>query len=242
MFPNLVTYHIYRPTPSGDPVPALPADDAPSMNVGQAPAYQYILAGNGLFVRAESRFWQACIPIAPCPVRGLPPLSTQFALKGSRLPGSVLYEVIRHARQRRDADGRLVESLYRICPRPGQTRIIWPAQTATAYSVTTTSDRPGGTLLELHSHGRLPAAWSPTDDRDEQGACLYGVIGRLDGTPEIRLRLGIYGYWLPLALADLFDLDSSLPFPIRDLAEGQAAATQLTTTQLPWRNPDEAGP
>jgi len=235
MFPNLVTYHIYRPTPSGDPPPASPA-----MNAGQPPAYQYILAGNGLFVRAESRFWQACIPLAPCPVRGLPPLSTQFALKGNRLPGSVLCEVIRHAQQRRDADGRLVESLYRICPRPDRTRIIWPAQTATAYSVTTTSDRPTGTLLELHSHGRLPAAWSPTDDRDEQGGCLYGVIGRLDGVPEIRLRLGIYGYWLPLALADLFDLDSSLPFPIRDLAERQAAATQLTKTQLPRRNPDEA--
>jgi len=224
MFKNIVTYHIHQQEP-------LPASDAL--------AYQYILAGNGLFVRAESRFWQACIPLAPCPVRGLPPLPTQFALKGNRLPGDVLCGVIRHAQQRRDADGRLVESLYRICPRPDRTRIIWPTQTATAYSVTTTSDRPGGTLLELHSHGRLPAAWSPTDGRDEQCACLYGVIGRLDGTPEIRLRLGIYGYWLPLALADLFDLDN-IPFPIRDLAEGQEAAAHLTTTHLPRRNPDEA--
>jgi hypothetical protein len=61
----------------------------------------------------------------------------------------------------------------------------------------------------------LPAFWSATDDRDEQGACIYGVIGRLDAQPEIRLRLSLYGYWHPLTLADLFATDN-LPFPLDD--------------------------
>lgn len=199
MFPNLVTYYIHRQRP-------LPSSDAR--------AYQYILAGNGLFVRAETRFWRACIPIAPCPVRGLPPLSARFELKAARLPASILYEAIRHAQQRRDQAGRLVESVYRFCRQAERVRVVRPAQTATASRVETTTPPPADTLLELHSHGDMPAFWSGTDDRDEQGACLYGVVGRLDSAPEIRLRVGVYGYWHPLALADLFV--GAGRYPLRD--------------------------
>ncbi len=35
----------------------------------------------------------------------------------------------------------------------------------------------------------MRAFWSNTDNRDEQGFRIYGVIGRLDSdTPELRLR------------------------------------------------------
>jgi hypothetical protein len=206
LFPNLVAYHIYR----GEPIP-LP----------DGRVYDYLLAGNGLFACAETRFWDARLLVASFIVRGLPPLTPAFHLKTDRLSGGVLCELVRHARQRRGEDGHLLESLYRVCPLPERPRIIWPAQTATPGSVSTESDRPSGTLLEIHSHGALPAFWSATDDRDEQGACIYGVMGRLHGDmPEVRLRLGLYGYWLPLALADLFVLDN-LPFPIRDAQSGE---------------------
>ncbi|MGB5058099.1 MAG: hypothetical protein WBO48_05380, partial [Candidatus Promineifilaceae bacterium] len=65
MFDTLVTYHIHRAEP-------LPPNDAL--------AYQYVLAGNGLFVRAETRFFRATLPVAPAVVRGLPLLATQFQL------------------------------------------------------------------------------------------------------------------------------------------------------------------
>jgi hypothetical protein len=79
MFPNLVAYHIYR----GEPIP-----------LTDGRVYDYLLAGNGLFVRAETRFWRAAIPVARCRVRGLPDLSTRFILKQPRLPNSLLYEVV----------------------------------------------------------------------------------------------------------------------------------------------------
>ena len=41
MFPNLVTYHIHTCNP---------------LTANNALAYQYILAGNGLFIRAETHF------------------------------------------------------------------------------------------------------------------------------------------------------------------------------------------
>jgi hypothetical protein len=50
----------------------------------------------------------------------------------------------------------------------------------------------------------MSAFWSSTDDTDEQGARLYAVIGKLDTTPEIRLRVGVYGYWRLLPVTAVF--------------------------------------
>ena len=71
MFDKLVTYPIHKRAP-------LPANDAL--------AYQYILAGNGVFVRAETRFFMALLPVTACIVRGLPPLRPQFQLFVPRNP------------------------------------------------------------------------------------------------------------------------------------------------------------
>ena len=78
MYDNLVTYHLHRHT--------LPAQDTPASATRVAPVYQYILAGNGVQVRAETRFFTARLRIAPGVVRGLPPLQPQFRLKVPRLP------------------------------------------------------------------------------------------------------------------------------------------------------------
>lgn len=190
MFNNLVTYHIHHTLP-------LPASNAQ--------AYQYILAANGLFVRAETRFWQACIPVAACAVRGLQPLRPRFRLKIGRLPASLLTAVIRDARQQTNAAGSLNEALYQFRHDGRQVRLLRPVQQATASRVQTGQPPPADMVLELHSHGNLPAYWSATDDRDEQGACLYGVLGQLnEARPQLRLRLGIYGYWQELPVAALF--------------------------------------
>ena len=47
--------------------------------------------------------------------------------------------------------------------------------------------------------------WSGTDNGDGQGFRAYGVIGRLDKKPLMRLRLGVYGYWFPFPSHMLFD-------------------------------------
>jgi hypothetical protein len=33
---------------------------------------------------------------------------------------------------------------------------------------------------------------------------VYAVIGRLDTVPEIRIRVGVYGYWYPLPVTAVF--------------------------------------
>jgi PRTRC genetic system protein A len=188
MFNNLVTYLVHKTDP-------LPLSDAQ--------AYQYVLAANGLFLRAETRFWRACLPLARCRVRGLQPLRPHFELKVRCLPDALLCEVVSDARRQRRGDG-LNEALYRFRHDGRRIRVIRPAQRATPGSVQTEQEHSPDTILELHSHGNMAAFWSATDDRDEQGACLYGVIGRLDSRPEILLRAGIYGYRFPLPLSRLF--------------------------------------
>lgn len=66
MYPNFVTYHVHNSEP-------LPPNDAL--------AYQYILAENGLFIRTETHFFEAILPISPCTVRGLTTLQPHLRLK-----------------------------------------------------------------------------------------------------------------------------------------------------------------
>lgn len=196
MFPNLVTYTI-QPGKAGAVLP--PYD---------ALAYQYILAANGVFLRAETHFWNALMPLAVCQVRGLQPLRPHFQLNVPRLPAALLNDVLADARRASVSQGRskLNEALYWFHHTGEQIRVSRPRQQATPTQVRHAGAAPADVVLELHSHGSIPAFWSPTDNQDEQGALMYGVIGRLDSDrPEIRLRLGAYGYHFPLPLTVLFD-------------------------------------
>lgn len=194
MFDNLVTYYIHKRD-------SLPASDAL--------AYQYILAGNGVFVQAETRFFAALLPVTKGNIRGLPPLRSHFQLRVPRIPARLLDTILADARRARrpDAsrpDNGLNEVLYHFHHHGHTVQVKKPAQQATPASVVTAADAAASIIADLHSHGNMRAYFSQTDNADEQGARLYAVIGRLDSVPEMRLRLGLYGYWMPLPLTVVF--------------------------------------
>ena len=202
MIDKLVTYHIHKRDP-------LPANDAL--------AYQYILAGNGVFVRAETRFFTALLPITVCTVRGLPSLRPQFQLLVPRIPARLLDAVLADARRARRPDNGLNEVLYQFHHHGRAVQVKKPAQhttpTSVATSVTTAVADAASIMCDLHSHGNMRDFFSQTDNADEQGARLYAVIGRLDSEPEMRLRVGVYGYWLALPLTAVFTNNG----PFKDL-------------------------
>lgn len=189
-------------------------------------AYDYIFAANGIFLRAANARLavQMCVQTwAPDTVRGLPPLEPYLRLHHPRLPSVVLHRLLADARTRRDAEGGLVEALYRVVQRGQKFALLAPPQQASIASVTVTdTDTTESPLLEIHSHGTLPAFWSATDNRDEGGFRFYGVVGRVErDLPEIRLRLGVYGYWWDLPLGVLFEEQEHEPPAWQDLnAEG----------------------
>ena len=218
MFDNLVTYHIHK----CDPLAA-----------NNALAYQYILAGNGLFIRAETHFFEAILPIAPCPVRGLAPLRHHFRLKVSRIPARLLDTVLTDARCARRPDGGLNEVLYQFHHHGQTVQVKKPPQQVTTTSVLATGMDDPAILCDLHSHGPMRAFFSQTDDADEQSARIFAVIGKLDTEPEIRLRVGVYGYWQPLPVTAVFTSVGSF----KDLylkETSPAAPTTIDENELPY--------
>ena len=94
MFDYLITYRLHKCGP---------------LSANYARAHQYILAGNGVFICAKTRFFAALLPIAPCTVRGLLPLNFQFQLEVPRIPERLLDTVLADARRARRQDGGLHE-------------------------------------------------------------------------------------------------------------------------------------
>jgi PRTRC genetic system protein A len=189
MFDNLVTYHVHQSGP-------LPANNAL--------AYQYVLASNGLFIRAETHFFEAILPIAPCTVRGLAPLRHYFRLKVPKIPARLLDTILADARRARRPDGSLNEVFYQFHHHGQTIQMKKPAQQTTTTSVLATGMDDAAVICDLHSHGNMRAFFSRTDDDDEQAAKAYVVIGKLDTEPEIQLRVGVYGYWQPLPVTAIF--------------------------------------
>jgi PRTRC genetic system protein A len=164
-------------------------------------AYDYMLAGDGLYLGTQNPYLDVRIPVAAASVRGLPPIYASFTLKTGRLPQMLWDHVVTVARAWA-ARGHEV-MLIVTYEEGGGYHLCMPRQ---ATSPTNVVYRPGEqTVLEIHSHHRSPAHFSPTDDADEQRLCLYGVLGRLDGErPEVALRVGAYGYYLPVPWESVF--------------------------------------
>jgi PRTRC genetic system protein A len=167
-------------------------------------AFDYVLAGDGVYLAAENDDLQVRVPIAECNVRGLPPVYPACSLKHGRMPSWIWNAIVwaAHVGYLRGREVLLEVTFdsnvgYRLTVPPqlgGPERVI--------YRPTATS------VLEIHSHGSHAAFFSSIDDHDEQGLRLYGVIGRL-GTerPEFALRVGAYGHFLSVPWETVFDGD-----------------------------------
>jgi len=159
--------------------------------------YDYILAGNGLFVEARGSLLTARILIAPASVRGLIPLEPEVILHHGKIP-VYLYELALNAMLTNPELERFVAITW-----DNGYHIHIPDQEGNLGSVKySVSDN---TILDLHSHGRMKAFFSSQDNRDEQGFQLYGVIGKLIKGGQLRLRVGVYGYHFEIDPGDIFE-------------------------------------
>lgn len=166
-------------------------------------AYDYVLGGDGLYVTARNAYLDVRVPVAGAMVRGLPQLYPFFSLRSGRLPKCLWARIVAAACAWGLAGH---EVLLAVTHDDTGYRVVQPWQVTGRTSV---YYRPlDGVVLELHSHHRFPARFSPTDDADEQALRVYGVVGRL-GTarPEVALRVGVFGYFLPLPWEAVFEGD-----------------------------------
>ncbi len=160
--------------------------------------YNYILATDGLFLRAKNAHLAATVCIAPAEVRGLAPLAENIQLLHGKIPMYILNLALSVLCIKPD-----IEQYLAVTWQDNYTLAI-PSQSQTAASVT--YETLPGTVLDIHSHtGTVPARFSGIDNKDEQGFCLYAVVGDLHNLfPTVELRLGIYGYFMPLEKENIF--------------------------------------
>ena len=160
--------------------------------------YNYILAGNGLYLRAKNAHLAATVCIAPQEIRGLASLKEEIQLLHGKIPLYFLNLALSILCLKPDIEQ------YMAVTWQGNYSLSVPSQLQTAGSVT--YETLPDTVLDIHSHvGGVPAHFSGIDNRDEQGLGLYAVVGDLRNLcPTIELRLGIYGYFMPLEKEAVF--------------------------------------
>jgi PRTRC genetic system protein A len=164
-----------------------------------------VLDGAGVYLAAATPNLSIRIRVASASVPGLPVVRMGVSLTHGRItemlwslivdtartamPNEVLLAIV----AREPADGEvLVGSAgpYRLVePQLDESGSgDWRPQQASACRVRATPVHDA--IVEVHSHHAMRAYFSATDDRDETGRRIYGVLGRLDGPhPEIALRV-----------------------------------------------------
>ena len=172
-----------------------PAGLSGSQGIG----YDYVLGAGGLYVQSESAHLTARVLVAPTEVRGLAPVSEKVTLTYGPIPTHVFELGLAWL-----LAAPVTERFFAIRWDGDAYRLVVPPQEGTGSSLT--YQPPQGVVAEFHSHGRHSAFFSATDDGDEQGFRVYGVVGRLDTPePEWTLRVGIYGHFAPLHWPRVFD-------------------------------------
>ena len=172
---------------------------ATGLRGSQGVGYDYVLGAGGLYVQSESAHLTARMLAAPATVRGLAPVSEKLELAHGPIPAHIFELGLRWFQAVPDT-----ERFFAVAWDGDAYRLVVPPQAGTGSSLSYRP--PSGAVAEFHSHGHHRAFFSATDDKDEQGFRIYGVVGRLDtAQPELALRLGIYGHFAPLGWPQVFD-------------------------------------
>jgi hypothetical protein len=179
--------------------PVLPAYDAQVM--------EFCWAGNGIFLRAESKELSVLLPVAEGTTRGLAPAEPMVKMYAPRVPRELVELMIRRARSQAQLNPPL-EILFRLrWTEEGGWELYEPHQEQSPGACRALEDERPGTVMEIHSHHRMKAFFSDDDDASDDVFLLYGVIGDVLRDPVLILRAGVHGYHAPLRAQDFLELD-----------------------------------
>ena len=163
--------------------------------------YDYIIAGNGVFVRSRNRCLEATVNVTWADVRGLLPLYESLSLPGGRVPRQ-LYNLALSLFSADPWNEHYVAVTWNGCY-----HLKMPIQEKSPGKVR--YERLPDTMMDIHSHGLGSAWFSGTDNRDEQEMKVYMVVGEVDKLfLEVDFRVGVYGYFAPVELSEVFNVQS----------------------------------
>ena len=175
--------------------------------LGEGKLYRYVLAANGIFVYARNDFFEALIPVKAISsplqfVRGLE-LAEPFFKIMQKVEFKLLEDIILAARYYTPR-----ESLFYF-QYLDQEHLWWaklPQQHSDQASVCPDSQFGPYIPMEIHSHNTMDAFFSPTDDADETGFRVYGVLGHVyRAVVDIKMRISIYGHRYIIPYESVFE-------------------------------------
>lgn len=185
----------------------------------EAVMYEYLLAGNGLLLRAMRDEFTASLPISHRDVKGLPEAFVGIKWRRSRIRPTIWGEILSHARNSHTAS-EFKEDVYLIYWDRVQDDWRWrPAGRNSSWAATIADDQMpeyAGACIELHTHPPGALNFSSADDRDETGKFrIFGILIDVHDKPKIRFRCGVYDHFIQIPASWI----SVLPDGILDLNE-----------------------
>ena len=167
-------------------------------------AYEYIVAANGLFIRAEDSRMEAMVPIFqidPARMNGLAMVEPYARLKAPKI-GPHWIERIEGLSVHFLPDEVMMQFIY--VDVFGVWDMQFPSQTTSPASVHFKDN--GESVIDVHSHGIMEAFFSTVDDADERGLRFYCVVGCIHSTtPQISCRVGVYGHHMNVPASTIFE-------------------------------------
>ncbi len=181
--------------------------------------FDYVFAGNGVYVHAKREHLEVNFPVMPGQIRGLADAKFQFDFGLPKVPVSLSTSMLVESAHYAD---QLLETLFHFMWSPvfpwnnGWEKIVPEQERSYSHCKPLNTDGADSTyqkaILEIHSHHGMPPNFSPQDDADETGFRLYGVIGflGLNVRPVIRMRVGVYGQFLEVPASWVIELPEGL--------------------------------
>jgi PRTRC genetic system protein A len=177
--------------------------------------YEYLLAGNGLFIRAKRKEFSVCLSLNRTSVKGLPDVNSEFIWHKERIPSRIWQEILANARADSDSS-EFKEDVYVVYWQEKQATWCWKNIGKKRNYASTIADDEleeyKDACLEIHTHPPNATHFSQMDDRDEQGKFrIFGILIDVHNpNPKIRFRCGIYDYFVNISADDIGEMPSEL--------------------------------
>lgn len=191
--------------------------------------FEYLLAGNGLFIRAKRLEFSVCLALWRGVVKNLPIAASGIVWHKPQIPAAVWQEVLDTAR-RASAPTDFKEDVFIIFWSESDGEWKWFKVSRERSWARTIADDTlkeyGDACIELHTHPLGAIHFSRADDADETGKFrLFGILTDVHTTmPKIRFRCGVYEYFVQIPAGYV----SEMPAEIVDLNVLEQTTRKLT--------------
>ena len=181
--------------------------------------FEYLLAGNGLFIRAKRREFSVCLPVCREPIKGLPEAASGIVWHKPRIPGEIWRQILENARAGCRDSASFREDVYVVFWAEASGEWRWRNIGRERSRASTIADDTlaeyNEAAIELHTHPPGATHFSQSDDLDESGKFrIFGIITDVHTpNPKIRFRCGVYDYFAQIPA----DYISEMPPGIIDL-------------------------